>query len=172
MSENHCSEEWRPVVGYEGWYSVSNLGRVRRDGGKILKVGNRGGYTYFVASKEAKTKHLTVHIAVASAFIGERRAGMQINHKNGIKNDNRPSNLEWVTPKENIAHSIAVLGNSRRGEKSGHAKLTAGAVVDIRNWSQLGESVKNIAEKLGVHTNTIYCVLNSRTWKHVECSGI
>lgn len=116
-------ENWKPVVGYEGFYEVSDYGRVRsvaheaksscRNGGKrvvpsrVLKANKRrNGYLKVDLCKEGKTSSRNVHRLVADAFLGEQPQ-LQVNHKNLNKCDNRLSNLEWVAPSENMAHARA-----------------------------------------------------------------
>ncbi len=107
------AEIWLPVVGYEGIYSVSNLGRVRRDGAdsgahvaRILRtpIGGRG-YPLVSLSLHSRRRTVNVHILVTDAFLGPRPAGWQVNHRNGIKTDGRLSNLEYVSPAGNAIHA-------------------------------------------------------------------
>ncbi len=117
-------EVWKDVVGYEGLYLVSNLGRVKnikyRHGSKIAsKEGKivvrdkilkpfptRKGYMYIELKKlNGEGKTCKVHRLVMDAFT-EPHPDMQVNHINGIKSDNRLENLEWVTQSENIRHAI------------------------------------------------------------------
>lgn len=112
-TEELKSEEWRDVAGYEESYSVSNLGRVRRDkqskgarAGKILKTyKTKRGYYYVSLSRARKDeKHHFVHRLVAAAFIGPCPKGKEVNHKQSSitdKGNNRISNLEYLTPMEN-----------------------------------------------------------------------
>lgn len=110
-------EEWRPINGYEGWYEVSNCGRVRsldrtiayKDGhvheykGRLLKSGtDRDGYLLVSLHKNGKVKAGKVHRLVAQAFIPNPDKLPQVNHKNENKQDNRVSNLEWCSAKYNI----------------------------------------------------------------------
>ena len=118
-------EVWRQVVGYEGYYEVSSIGRVRgedrlvpgrwgmaRYKGKLLSPeSDKDGYKKVVLCKDGvKRKHL-VHRLVGFAFLGESN-GLVINHKNGLTADNCIDNLEWVTLEENARHSVYVLKNA------------------------------------------------------------
>lgn len=117
-------EQWRPVVGYEGWYSVSSLGRVRRDAplppvrmGCILHpIATHLGYLFVNLSCNGKRIRTPIHHLVALAFIGPRPNGHGVNHINAMKSDNRPDNLEWATPSENNAHA-GRMGLKPRGDK-------------------------------------------------------
>ena len=107
-------EKWRPVVGYEGLYEVSNLGRVKslpRKGTKggilIPSYSNSKHYAHVPLTKNMKHKTASLHRIVAMAWIPNPENKPQVNHKNGIKSDNRVENLEWMTNLENMRHAIA-----------------------------------------------------------------
>lgn len=117
-------ELWKDVVGYEGYYQVSNLGRVRSldrtldspniltggavvRKGKLLKQKRILGYLYVHLCVHDERKMRRVHRLVAEAFIPNPDHKPQTNHKNGNKLDNRVYNLEWVTASENGLHSYA-----------------------------------------------------------------
>lgn len=146
------TEKWRSVVGYEGLYSVSNLGRVRRDApsarpGSTCKVGRvmrvspshrrrRDGsikYEYLGLSlnNSAGKKRIFVHQLVAAAFIGLRPQGSEVNHIDGNKWNNRLTNLEYLTKTEHGKHRIT-SGQALRGEQSPVSKLTDDKVRQIR----------------------------------------
>ncbi|MCO1396383.1 NUMOD4 motif-containing HNH endonuclease [Burkholderia cenocepacia] len=112
-------EIWRAAEGHPG-YEVSNLGNVRSTDrcvprgrfqlhlkGKTLRrvLVKSNGY-YKVHARRA----VLVHRLVAMAFCSGYAIGLEVNHKNGNRLDNRADNLEWVTPSENIKHSYDVLG--------------------------------------------------------------
>lgn len=101
-------ENWKPVVGYEGLYEVSDFGRVRslnynRSGEvMIMKFEKPKGYQRVQLSKCGKTKHFFVHRLVAFAFIPNPNNLPQVNHINEVKDDNRVVNLEWCTAEYNL----------------------------------------------------------------------
>jgi hypothetical protein len=99
-------EEWRDIEGYEGFYKISNLGRLLiLSKNKIKKqVINSEGYAYVTISKNDIKKCFTVHRLVAKAFIPNPENKEQVNHKNKVRSDNRMENLEWNTIKENSIH--------------------------------------------------------------------
>jgi hypothetical protein len=105
------AEIWRPVVGFEQYYSVSSFGRVRRDkggkgtkAGKILKISaagrNKDGTTNYQTVSFCVNSRITgrnLHAVVAEVFIGPCPEGMEINHKDLDRNNPRADNLEYVT---------------------------------------------------------------------------
>lgn len=115
------SEEWRDIKGFKGSYAVSNQGNVKslkrvifRANGKkqlveekIMKPArNSHGYFIISLSKEGKGFTRQLHRLAAKAFLPLDNTRINVNHKNGIKTDNRVENLEWMTQKENIAHAL------------------------------------------------------------------
>ena len=110
-------EKWIKVPGYEP-YEASSFGRIRR-GNRVLGLyKNKKGYLVIHSSIKGKTSLRMAHVFVALAFIGDSPfKGATINHKNGIKHDNSPRNLEWISLRDNIRHSYKVLG--RRSSQLG-----------------------------------------------------
>lgn len=142
---------------------------------KILKPAlAKDGYLKTVLlSDEGKYKPMTIHKAVALAYFGEPN-GLQVNHKNGIKIDNRPCNLEYVTISENILHAYANnLNKPRRGSLNGMSKLTEKEVEEIRNHAAnfVGRYYgrKALAKKYGVSEAHIKDIVTKRRniWPNV-----
>lgn len=175
MDSTIVQEEWKPVVGYEGWYSISNLGRLRRDmpchTGTGIRNGHRHtqtGYVAVVLTRGGKAKPSKIHNLVMAAFVGPRPAGLVINHKNGVKTDNRVTNLEYVTPRENVLHSIAVLGNACKGSANGNASLVEDDVRKIRLLYATGNFRQvDLAAQFGVPQVQISQIVLRKQWKHV-----
>lgn len=109
-------EKWKPVEEYPE-YEVSSYGRVRSlKYGKIRMIRpgvGRSGYSNVVLYKDKKKNNRGVHILVAYAFLGERPRGFDINHKSGIKTDNRVENLEYCSRTENMLHAYNLGLNPR-----------------------------------------------------------
>ena len=167
-------EEWKDIKGYEGLYEVSDLGNVRslvryhkrkdvngivRDmkyGGKVItNYINKRGYCLSNLCKNNKATTKRTHILVAEAFIPNPDNKPQVNHINGIKQDNRKVNLEWNTPQENIRHSI------KKGLRPKKYK-TCGRLSDFQNdflmeLIDTGElTYGQIAEKIGCSYSTVF----------------
>lgn len=167
-------EEWRPVVGYEGWYDVSNHGRVKRVRpgrnthiGKILEPWLSGSnYLRVCLTSDGKRNHFDVHRLVARAFIGPVPPGHEVNHKGGVKTNNRPGNLEYVTRQQNLLHRTRIL---KIGIGEGHhcAKLTNENVREIRRALAEGVSGYSLAKRFDVRTCTIYKIKHGQAWRHV-----
>lgn len=144
-------EVWKDIVGYDGLYQVSNLGRVRslnyRRTGKTkeMKPGtDKNGYRYICLMVEGKARYYKVHRLVYEAFVGPIPYGHEINHINEEKADNRVENLETVSHKDNINHGTCM---ERAGEK--HRKWVVQYDLHgtpIKEWSSMSQAAK----KLGI----------------------
>ncbi len=127
-------EIWLPIKNYEGFYEISNLGRVRsldrivyfknNKGsrqyiGKILKQKYHNGYAYVNLNKNKKLEVLPVHRIVAEHFIPNPNNLPVVNHKDGIKANNYYWNLEWTTSSDNNLHAIknGLKNNNTNGLK-------------------------------------------------------
>jgi hypothetical protein len=99
------SEEWRPVPGYEGLYSVSSHGRVVAETGRLKGIpktqGSGKNYPSVGLTRQGRSKVWGVHILVAAAFIGPRPKGLLVCHGDGDKMNNHASNLRYDTASGN-----------------------------------------------------------------------
>lgn len=171
------NEVWKPVVGYEGFYEVSNYGRVRsyyvrghtktRTEPRILRPGNVRGYQQVLLRKNCASKSGLVHRLVAEAFLGAPPSPEhQVNHKDLNKANNVPDNLEWVTHVENILHAAPLLPRNR-GEAN-HSKLRERDVRYIRERYASGQiTLTDLARMFYVSTPTIHAIVRRQKWKHV-----
>lgn len=169
------AEEWRTLKGAEGWYEVSNHGRIRRVRaakstyvGKILKTRLRRDSRCTV-SMQVDGHKLTksVHQCVADAFLGEQPDGTEINHIDGNPANNCIYNLEYCTPSQNALHAFSLgLFVARHGEDTPWAKLTDEQVIVIRACKGL-VSQRIIATAFGVSKPVVQSIHKGRTWQHV-----
>ena len=168
-------EEWRKVLGNDD-YSVSNLGRIRRDtatrstwAGRILN-GRQHNHGYrsvsFAVQTNIYANHL-VHRVVFEAFNGKIAPGLQINHLNGIKTDNRLVNLECVTSQQNNKHAIEFGLSDNKGERHGNSKLTDSNVREIRKLAGCGISQSEIATRFGIGRRTVRKIKTKQAWSHI-----
>ena len=95
-------EVWKDILGYEGIYQVSNLGRIKNSKGRILTTKTTGNYNHILLCKNGKRENFTIHKLVAMAFVPNPNNYKEINHINENARDNRASNLEWCSHKYNI----------------------------------------------------------------------
>ena len=126
------NEEWRPVVGWEGLYEVSDQGRVRssdrtvhckngrtqRYKGRVLKPRkSRDGHLRVYLCREGKPRNKSVHRLVLEAFVGVCPEGMECLHADGNPENNRVANLRWGTCSENALDSVN-HGTHRQARKT------------------------------------------------------
>jgi NUMOD4 motif-containing protein/HNH endonuclease len=171
---NLSTEIWKPVLGYEGLYEVSNQGRVKGlKRGKLLGVflDPLRGYPKVVLHRNSIAKAVFVHRLVAGAFIGPLPEGKQVNHKDGTKTHNAPTNLEYVTPSENAKHAFAIglwTSHPLKGEACNFAKLTEQEVIEIRSKLSQRIPATVLASMYHVSRQQIDRIRNRTTWVHVK----
>lgn len=173
-------ETWKSIDEVGGRYEVSNRGNVRswvktsgnkREHPLVMNQHTYLGYNYISLKKHTGSKYISrrVHRLVAKAFIPNPSNKPYINHKNGIKNDNRVENLEWVTASENDIHAFENgLREPMKGEKNGNATLSDKDVLEIRRlYFEGGVSQYTIAESYGIVQNHVSDIVNFKRWSHI-----
>ena len=176
-------EIWKDIKGFEGIYQVSNLGNVRSLDRKVFNKGNnswcnkkgrilkptkdKGGYLYvgLYDKENAKTSSVKIHRLVALHFCTGYKQGLEVNHKNGVRDDNRSENLEWVTKSQNI-RDIYKRGFNTNGDKNNASKLKNEYVGIIASLYDSGVSQLIIAEAFGVSQATISNIIKNKTYKN------
>ena len=109
-------------------------------------------------------KRVSIHRLVYETFVGKIPKGMQINHKDGNKNNNHISNLEVVTPKENTAHAWRLgLTKKRFGENLNFTKVSWEEVQEIRNLFAQGKTQTELAKKYNCHQSNIHYIVKNKT---------
>lgn len=135
------TEEWKSISGYQGLYEISTFGRIKslkrknRLTDKIFSIQKQpAGYLKAKLSNNSATKYLFVHVLVAIAYIENIKNKPQVNHKKGIKTDNRYFELEWCTQSENAIHaSENNLLHPPSGENNWKSFLTNTQVLELVN---------------------------------------
>jgi hypothetical protein len=167
-----AKERWRPVACHPK-YEVSDLGGIRR----LTKTGPRplrGALNrYVMVSLYPIPGWKSIHRLVAEAFIGPAN-GLQVNHKNGIKTDNRLCNLEYATRSENQLHRYRVLG--KYPSKAAMRRL-AEAIRGHKHWSNIRPNIKlirdmassgcsraEIVKGAGVSAHIVLLVVRGQHW--------
>ena len=185
MNQN---EIWKVVVGYEGIYEVSSLGRIRsldrikigsRHNSKLkgkllsLRVVNHG-YRAVILQNNNLKKNLAVHRIVAEAFIANPEGKKEVNHINLIKDDNRVKNLEWCTRSENMIHAgkngkLSGTKGMFIGSKSPQSKIIESDVIEIRRLSKEEKlSSTKIQERFqSINARHIRDIINRVYWTHI-----
>lgn len=180
-------EEWRPVVGHEGRYEVSSLGRIRsldrvvmvRRGARMVPARYRGrmlnphidntGYPT-VSLTQVKPTH--VHVHVCEAFHGPRPPGYQVAHGDGVRANGRADNLRWATPSENNADKrLHGTVQDQRGEKGPGAKLSDAQVIWIHQ-SRGKIQQREMARHLGIDPSTVSNICTGKRWAHLASTGV
>lgn len=171
-------EIWKDVVGYEGFYQVSNFGNVKSLGNefsrkeRFLKLSPQSkGYLTVVLQKNSTRKMVLVHRIVAEYFVDNAESKVQVNHINGIKTDNRVENLEWVSHRENLDHAIK-NNLTLKGEENRNSKLKDIDVVKIHSLLQKKTTIKELSESYNVSYSTIDGIRTNRYWKHLNLTKI
>ena len=168
-------EEWRSVVGFEGFYEVSNKGRLRSVDrfsrcsrgdklrlwkGRVLETNTLGGrgYIYVSLSARGKISKLSLHRLVAKAFVPNPLDKPEVNHRDGNKLNNHVYNLEWLTESEHATYSYHVEG------KLTPRKLTESDAAKIRALLARGVKQDAIAEEFSISQSNVSMINTGRIW--------
>ncbi len=161
-------ETWKTIPGFER-YQVSTRGNIRSVA-KKWRCGQKDrilsrdaqGYLHLQLVGDSGYRNCLVHRLVMLAHVGPPESGVEVNHKNGVKHDNRLTNLEYVSPSQNVIHS-----GQRIGESNGNSKLGRYEVLEIRVLAGMGCSQTVLAKKYGVSQPQISAIVTRRSWQHV-----
>lgn len=177
---NTIDDFWKVVQGYES-YLINRNGEIKTSEEYRKTYTDKDGYKIvFLKGSNKKHDSLRVHRLVAMNFIPNPDNKPQVNHKNGIKDDNRVENLEWVTPSENIKHAYKhnLITNEMRkvskpklqGEKHPKAKLTKEDVLKIRRVHDRNSKEHTstaLAEVYNVSPAHIRAIVSRKRWKNI-----
>ena len=155
----------KDIPNFEGLYSVDIDGNVyaypnlaHRSEKQLKPSLRKNGYLYVSLRKDSKTIGFTIHRLVAKAFLG-CVDGLDVNHINGNRSDNRLINLELVTRSQNLAHGMFV-------NKNGIAKLTHEQAEEVKRRVALGERQVDIAKEFNVLKQTINQIVRGVGYKN------
>ena len=150
VMESVVTEEWRPIPGYEGVYSINRSGDIRRDlinkGQNLypsIRIDN-AGYRRVKLHKNGGGFSMAIHRALALAFIPNPESKPEVNHIYGDKLNNSLGNLEWSTRGENMRHKARVLGGTTP------KKIPDDQIWIIRSLRHTGHRLASIAKIFGV----------------------
>jgi hypothetical protein len=151
------NEIWKPIPGSN--YFASNLGRIKsKNKIRNLFLGKVGYYTINL-SNNGVSKTENVHKIIAKTFLSQDPSKPCVNHKNGIKTDNRVENLEMCSYSDNIIHA------NRTGLRTPRSKLDVLSVKVIRSLN--GElKTSQIASYFNVRRGCINRVISRKRWPH------
>lgn len=159
--------EWRDIPGLP--YQASNSGKIRRKNtGRILVIYYRpkDGYGRVTTSVNGLHYVRKVSHLVCEAFLGKRPRGLVVNHKNGIRRDDRVKNLEYVTQSENALHAYRIgLSSPRCGELHGQSKLKDADVLIILKSNK---NQNELSKMFGVYQSVISRIKNKKAWSHIN----
>lgn len=168
-------EIWRKIPGYEK-YEASNLGRIRSsffahvNGPRVLRpCKDRAGYLLVALWRNNSQKTQKVHRLVALAFkkIKKLDTKLYVNHIDGVKDNNRVTNLEAATPLENSRHAIEIGLVDKKGSKHPNAKLVEKEVLSIyKLLKETSFTHKKIGEMFGVSRATVSDLSRGKRWGH------
>jgi hypothetical protein len=163
-------EEWKNISDYDGIYTASTLGRIKSSmphngtSERILRqTKTRKGYLGCGLYKNKIRSSFQVHRIIAETYLPNSLNLPEVNHKKGIKTDNRPCAIEWSSHNDNIEHAVK-YSLIQKGEKCHKAKINERQVLEIRlsNFS-----ADYLSEKYNVSKNTIWQIKSRTTWKHI-----
>ena len=182
------NEEWKPMSGYEDYCEASTLGRIKvlqrkviEKSGKVKNLKEKiltlgyysNGYEQFSLSINNVRYTGIVHRLIAKTFLPNPENLPVINHKNGIRDDNRICNLEWCTQSYNGKHAFRELGREIRdmkGENNARTKLTEKDVINIKNKYSEGLLPRNIHVEYSdrISFSAFRKICGGQTWKHIN----
>ncbi len=136
---------------------------------RILKPAkDKYGYYYVVFSINGVRKKHMIHRLVAEKYIPNPDNKPEINHKNGIKTDNRVENLEWCTSYENKCHGYLTGLYDNKGESHGRHKLSNTEVHEIRSkYIPKIYGLQKLANEYNVSVSVIHRIISQKGWKHL-----
>jgi hypothetical protein len=161
------NEIFKPIPTWEGMYEVSNLGNIvslfrNKRLTRKLRL-DKDGYLLVTLKCIGREQTIKAHRAVISAFVGSCPDDMEVNHINGVRNDNRLSNLEYVTKSQN---HIRAWDTIRDPAKNNFSKITSEIAAKIRVEYLRTHKLKATAEMFGMSKNAVWLIGTGKTWRN------
>ena len=146
-------------------YKMDENGNIyhRKKGNKLKTFVNKSGYLLCYPYLNRKKLTILHHRLVATVFFCNPENKKYVNHKDGDKTNNHPSNLEWCTPLENSLHSINVLGNKMKG--GDRPKLNKDKAKEIRFKNNNGFNISQLSREYNVTRTTIKKIIDNKSYK-------
>ncbi len=159
-------EQWKVVPGFSE-YEVSNYGMVyslRTQCLLYLRPDEAGYIRTEIKDDRGEVVCPRVHVLLMLTFVGPKLDGMVVNHKNGVKNDNRLTNLEYVTSSENTLHAYRTgIKKPVRGDDSGHTKIPDAEIPKIVALYNTGTyTMKEIGTMYGCSKHPIQRIISGK----------
>ena len=130
---------------------------------------NKFGYLTIRLCRDGKKHNFTIHKLVAITFLKNTNNYPEINHKNGIKADNRVKNLEWCNRSQNIKHAHEMgLAYDKKGENHGRSKIKESDIYNIIELRNSGKTLDFIGKLYQVTPQNIYQIVKRKSWKHIN----
>lgn len=173
-------EEWKPLIypklpQEKNRFLISSMGRLmNKNTGLIYKpeLLRTGYYSVRVGLSHRERMHIILHKAVAYTFINNPHNYPVVNHKDGNKQNNTVSNLEWCTNRDNIIHAYLtdlIDITKISGRRNSQSKLTEDEVISIRKEYKKGSRIcgeRALSRKYGVSRPVIKSILDRKTWRN------
>lgn len=175
----YSNETWKDIRGYEGYYLISNLGRIKSLSKKLFN-GNGyfiskekilmpflagAGYEYITLCKKGNKNKYLIHRLVAIHFVCNPKGLKEVNHKDGNKRNNNHRNLEWCSRGYNLKHARDMGLNNSIGVNNKMSKLDEQQVLEIRESK---EKYSLLSIKYNVSISVISDVINFKSYKDVK----
>jgi hypothetical protein len=177
------TEIWKDIPEFQGFYQISNLGRVRscdryvakhKNGALSLLKGSlkkivyeKNHYPFVDLYKNNKRSKQYMHRLMAIAFLPNPKNLKEINHIDGNKQNFSPSNLEWCSHIDNCLHAINTKLHDCQGEQHHNATLLNETVIKIRELHQSGITQTEISKKFSINLRLVSKIVNRERWKHI-----
>lgn len=154
-------ETWKSIPGYPN-HQVSSDGRIKNSASGVILRCTKTSKGYLAFHTRADEPKIFVHRVVLTVFVGVIPTKPWVNHKNGIRSDNRLDNLEWCTPSENATHAFRILQR-----KHPRTHLSTDDVLTIRRKIHSGSKRKDLAIEYEVSLSTIHAIASKQNWNAI-----